>query len=67
MLEADLDGVDVLVVGAGNAAACAALSAREAGAKVAMLETALRKTRGAAIPPTPEAPSAFPSKASTIC
>src|SRR5205823_5590981 len=32
--------VDVLVVGAGNAAACAALAAREQGATVAMLEAA---------------------------
>ena len=32
--------VDVLVVGAGNAAACAALAAREQGASVAMLEAA---------------------------
>lgn len=31
---------DVIVVGAGNAASCAALSAREAGAKVIMLEAA---------------------------
>ena len=31
---------DVIVVGAGNAATCAALSAREAGARVVMLEIA---------------------------
>ncbi|HET6492729.1 MAG TPA: FAD-binding protein, partial [Burkholderiales bacterium] len=31
---------DVLVVGKGNAALCAALSARDAGARVAMLEAA---------------------------
>jgi tricarballylate dehydrogenase len=37
---------DVLVIGAGNAAAHAALAAREAGASVAMLETALRESRG---------------------
>ncbi|MGF1597952.1 MAG: FAD-dependent tricarballylate dehydrogenase TcuA [Acidimicrobiales bacterium] len=34
------DRVDVIVVGAGNAAACAALAAREAGASVRMLEAA---------------------------
>src|SRR5215510_15473046 len=38
--------VDVLVVGAGNAAACAALAAREAGASVAMLEAAPEEERG---------------------
>ena len=38
--------VDVLVVGAGNAAACAALAARETGASVAMLEAAPEAERG---------------------
>ena len=38
--------VDVLVVGAGNAAACAALAARETGASVAMLEAAPEEERG---------------------
>jgi len=37
---------DVLVIGAGNAAACAALSARETGAKVMMLEAAPEETSG---------------------
>jgi tricarballylate dehydrogenase len=37
---------DVIVVGAGNAAACAALSARESGASVIMLEAAPRDLRG---------------------
>jgi tricarballylate dehydrogenase len=37
---------DVIVVGAGNAAACAALSAREHGASVLMLEAAPRELRG---------------------
>jgi tricarballylate dehydrogenase len=36
----DLDTIDVIVVGAGNAAMCAALSAHENGAKVVMLERA---------------------------
>ena len=38
--------VDILVVGAGNAAACAALAAREKGATVAMLEAAPEEERG---------------------
>ena len=37
---------DVLVVGGGNAALCAALMAREAGASVLMLEAAPREWRG---------------------
>ena len=37
---------DVIVVGAGNAAACAALSARENGAEVVMLEAAPKELRG---------------------
>ena len=36
---------DVIVVGAGNAAACAALSARENGARVLMLEIAPEEAR----------------------
>src|ERR1700724_3097365 len=43
----DLDEkFDVIVVGAGNAATCAALSAREAGARVVMLEIAPEEARG---------------------
>src|SRR2546429_4057637 len=38
--------LDVIVVGAGNAAACAALSARENGARVLMLEIAPEEVRG---------------------
>ncbi|HEX4882989.1 MAG TPA: FAD-dependent tricarballylate dehydrogenase TcuA [Casimicrobiaceae bacterium] len=38
--------VDVLVIGGGNAALCAALAAREAGASVLMLESAPREWRG---------------------
>ena len=34
---------DVLVVGGGNAALCAAISAREAGARVLVLERSPRK------------------------
>jgi len=41
-----LGNVDVLVIGAGNAAANAALQARELGASVAMLETAPKEARG---------------------
>ncbi len=37
---------DVLVIGGGNAALCAALTAREAGASVLMLESAPREWRG---------------------
>jgi tricarballylate dehydrogenase len=40
------DAADVIVVGAGNAAACAALAARDAGADVIMLESAPEDARG---------------------
>jgi tricarballylate dehydrogenase len=40
------DETDVLVIGGGNAALCAALSAREHGARVAVLERAPRAFRG---------------------
>ena len=46
MAAADLGRVDVLVIGAGNAATNAALQAREMGASVAMLETAPKEARG---------------------
>ncbi len=38
--------IDVLVIGGGNAALCAALTAREAGASVLLLEAAPRQWRG---------------------
>lgn len=40
------EAVDVLVIGGGNAALCAALAAREAGASVLLLEAAPRAWRG---------------------
>jgi len=42
----DGDMTDVLVIGGGNAALCAALMAREAGASVLLLEAAPREWRG---------------------
>ena len=42
----ELHGCEVLVVGGGNAALCAALSARERGARVTLLECAPKALRG---------------------
>ncbi|MFK4444952.1 tricarballylate dehydrogenase [Caballeronia udeis] len=42
----ELNGIDVLVIGAGNAATNAALAAREGGASVALLESAPADARG---------------------
>ena len=42
----DLSGFDVLVIGGGNAALAAALSARETGASVLVLESAPKEFRG---------------------
>ncbi len=44
--------LDVLVIGGGNAALCAALTAREAGASVRLLESAPRAWRGGNSPHT---------------
>ncbi len=40
------ENVDVIVVGTGNAASCAALSAQENGAKVVMIDAAPQEARG---------------------
>ena len=40
------EDLDVIIVGAGNAATCAALSAHESGARVLMLEIAPEEARG---------------------
>jgi len=42
----DIESADVIVVGAGNAALCAALAAKDAGAKPIVLETAPQSERG---------------------
>ena len=42
----DVSSVDIIVVGAGNAAMCAALAAHDAGARVVMLEIAPESEKG---------------------
>ena len=42
----DTDNIEVLVVGAGNAALCAAISASENGAKAVMIESEQEQDRG---------------------
>ena len=56
---------DVIVVGAGNAAFCAALAAQEQGATVLMLEAAPRGRSPAATAASPRARSASSTTAST--
>ena len=50
--------VDVLVIGGGNAALCAALCAREAGASVMLLEAAPRARRGGTSGRSPDSAAA---------
>jgi len=53
---------DVVVVGAGNAAMCAALAAREQGVNVLVLERAPKEERGVTAP-LPPVPFALPTMA----
>ena len=57
---------DVIVVGGGNAAFCAALAARENGARVIVLECAPIEERGRQYAASPPARCAWPTTASTI-
>src|SRR2546425_10867546 len=45
-MELDPEDLDVVVLGGGNAALCAALSASEQGARVVVVESAPREFRG---------------------
>ena len=57
---------DVAIVGAGNAAMCAALAAREHGASVVVLERAPEDEAGGNTA-FPQVRSGLPTMASTIC
>jgi tricarballylate dehydrogenase len=46
LIDGESSMIDVLVIGGGNAALCAALTAREAGASVLLLEASPREWRG---------------------
>jgi tricarballylate dehydrogenase len=63
------EAIDVIVVGAGNAATCAALSAQENGARVVMLEIAPEDQRAGnsafTITASTIPPGSFPTSAST--
>ena len=58
---------DVVVVGAGNAGMCAALAARESGARVLVLEAAPFDERGGNTPLYRRARCALSITASTTC
>ena len=59
--------VDVLVIGGGNAALCAALTAREAGASVLLLEASPRAWRGGNSPHTRNLRCMHDAPQDTLC